>query len=64
MQIFVILREAPFSDTGPNHNHLFMNRIQTENWVLSLGSRHSVEHRNLAPQTREKVCVWCIFEPQ
>jgi len=42
MQIFVILREAPFSDTGPNHNHLFMHRIQTENCVLSLGCRHSV----------------------
>ena len=30
--------------------------------VLSLGCRHSVEPRNLSPQTREKVCVWCVFE--
>ena len=27
-----------------------------ENCVLSLGSRHSVEPRNLSPKTREKVC--------
>ena len=30
--------------------------------VLPLGSRHSVEPRNLSPQTREKVCVWCVFD--
>ena len=30
--------------------------------VLSLGFRHSVELRNLSRQTREKVCVWCVFE--
>ena len=33
-----------------------------KNCVLSLGCRHSVEPRNLSPQTREKVCVWCVFE--
>ena len=33
-----------------------------KNCVLSLGSRHSVGPRNLSPQIREKVCVWCVFE--
>ena len=31
--------------------------------VLSLGSRHSVEPRKVRIKTREKVCVWCVFEP-
>ena len=30
--------------------------------VLSLGSRHSVGTQNPSPKTREKVCVWCVFE--
>ena len=37
---------------------------QLKHCVLSLGSRHSVEPRNLSHQTREKVCVWCVFESQ
>ena len=36
--------------------------LHRKNCVLSLGSRHSVEPRNLSHQTREKVCVWCVFE--
>ena len=32
------------------------------NCVLSLGRRHNVETRNPIRQTREKVCVWCVFE--
>ena len=32
------------------------------NCVLSLGCRHSVEPGNLSPQTREKVCIRCVFE--
>ena len=27
-----------------------------------MGSRHSVEPRNLNTQTQQKVCVWCVFE--
>jgi hypothetical protein len=30
--------------------------------VLSLGSRHSVETQKVTTQTREKVCVWCVFD--
>ena len=39
-----------------------IRKIFTKNCVLSLGWRHSVKPRNLSPQTREKVCVWCVFE--
>ena len=34
----------------------------SKNRVLPLGWRHSVEPRFLSPQTREKVCVWCVFD--
>jgi hypothetical protein len=42
----------------PNEHLLAHNK----NCVLTLGWRHSVEPRNLSPQTREKVCVWCVSE--
>ena len=42
----------------PNEHLLAHNK----NCVLTLGWRHSVEPRNLSPQTREKVCVWYVFE--
>ena len=32
------------------------------NCVLSLGRKHNVETRNLHIKTREKVCVWCVFD--
>ena len=32
------------------------------NCVLSLGGGHSVLPWNLSPQTREKECVWCVFD--
>jgi hypothetical protein len=34
----------------------------SKNRVLALGWIHSVVPRILSPQTREKVCIWCIFE--
>ena len=33
-----------------------------ENFVLSLGCRNSIEPRDLHIKTRQKVCVWCVFE--
>ena len=39
-----------------------MNCIINDSSVLSLGCRHSVGPRNLNTQTREKVCVWCVFD--
>ena len=36
-----------------------MNRLHC---VLSLGSRHSVETQKVTTQTREKACVWCVFD--
>jgi hypothetical protein len=39
-----------------------MNFIINDSCVLSLGSRHSVGPRNLSPKTRQKVCVWCVFD--
>jgi len=37
-------------------------KLLTKNCVLSLGCGHSVEPQNLRIKTREKVCVWCVFE--
>ena len=34
----------------------------SKNCVLSLGCRHIVEPQKLNTQTREKVCIWCVFE--
>ena len=36
--------------------------LPINNCVLSLGYGHSVGPRSLSHQTREKVCVWCVFE--
>ena len=41
---------------------LNLKTIIQESCVLSLGCRHSVESWNLTLKTREKVCVWCVFE--
>ena len=30
--------------------------------IVSLGYRQNVQPRNPVRQTREKVCVWCVFE--
>ena len=40
----------------------FVAPSQSNDCVLSLGSRHSVGPWYLNTQTREKVCVWCVFE--
>ena len=34
----------------------------SKNCVLSLGCRHIVEPQKLNTQTREKMCIWCVFE--
>jgi hypothetical protein len=39
-----------------------IRKIFMKNCILSLGSRHTVEPCNLNTQTREKVCVRCVFE--
>jgi hypothetical protein len=41
---------------------MYLDLTYPDDCVLSLGCRHSVEPRNLNTQTREKVCVWCVFE--
>ena len=40
-----------------------MRTAESKNCVLSLGSRHSVEPRNLSPQTQQKAkkCVFGVF---
>ena len=40
----------------------FVAPSQSNDCVLSLGWRHSIEHLDLTTKTREKVCVWCVFE--
>jgi len=52
---------------GSQHRQVYQSvflimGIFQKNCVLSLGSRHSIGPRNLSAQTREKVCVWCVFE--
>ena len=42
--------------------HWCLLKSNSKNCVLSLGSRHSVDTRNLSPKTREKVCIWCVFD--
>jgi hypothetical protein len=41
---------------------MYLDLTYPDDCVLSLGCRHSVEPRNLHIKTREKVCVWCVFE--
>jgi hypothetical protein len=39
-----------------------LSLIYLDDCVLSLGSKHSVGPRNPIRQTREKLCVWCVFD--
>jgi hypothetical protein len=39
-----------------------VNVLPIKHCVLSLSSRHSVGPRKFNTQTRQKVCIWCVFE--